>query len=244
MKVFPNRALGLALFAMLLALQRVSAVEVPTLQNHITDLTGVLSATDKASLEQTLEAYDKQTTNQFVVLIISSLEGESLEEFAMRVAEHNRIGKRGSDNGLLFLVVVQDRKMRFEVGYGLEGQLTDALTSVIIRDVVAPSFRSGDYAAGITSGMNAAIQAVSGTFVAPERQEASHEDGGSPIGLIIFIIIFILFFRNSRKGRGSGMWFIGGSGFGGGGFGGGGFSSGGFSGGGGSFGGGGSSGSW
>lgn len=223
-----------------------AAAEVPRLDRYVTDQAGVLSESERSGLEQQLRAFEERTGNQFVVLIVSSLDGESLEEYSLAVAEQNRVGQKGKDNGLLFLVAVNDRKMRFEVGYGLEGDLTDAITSAIIRQIVAPEFRSGAYGQGVTKGMQAAMQAVAGELTLPETDEPASEEDGNPSGLFVFalfVFFYILSMRGRRKGKGGGFWYIGGGGFGGsggGGFGGGG----GFSGGGGGFGGGGSSGSW
>lgn len=236
----------LLLLAVVVPATALAQLEVPTLTTYLTDEAGVIDGGSRDKIEQLLQSYDQSTSNQFVVLVVNSLEGESIEDYSIRVAEKNKIGRSGDDNGLLFVVAVQDRKMRFEVGYGLEPVLTDAMTSTIIREVIAPEFRNGNFAQGIYSGMQAAIQAASGEFKASEAQ--SRDDEKSGVGGIVKVIVFliILFFLfKGRRGRGSGIWFIGGPGGfggGGGGFGGGGFS--GFSGGGGSFGGGGSSGSW
>ncbi|MBN1447493.1 MAG: TPM domain-containing protein [Bacteroidetes bacterium] len=241
------RSLSLLILFLVWTLPAV-ALEPPELRRYVTDLAGVLSSGDADQIERMLEQYDRSSSSQFLVLIIPTLEGESLEDYSLRVVEKNRIGREGSDNGLLLLVAVNDRKMRFEVGYGLEPVLTDALTSVIISDVIAPRFRNGDYANGIYAGMQAAIQAASGEFTISETAgRPKEEKEGNLFGLIIFLVIMFIIFRGNRRGgRGGGIWFIGGpfsgGGFGGGGFGGGSF--GGFSGGGGSFGGGGSSGGW
>ncbi len=235
---------------LLVSTMPASALDPPELQRYVTDLAGVLSSGDVDRIEQLLRQYDEATSNQFIVLVVPSLEGESLEDFSMRVAEKNRIGQKGKDNGLLLLVAVNDRKMRFEVGYGLEPVLTDAATSLIISDMLAPQFRSGNYAQGIYDGMQTAIKISTGEFSVSERssRRQSKGKGGSRVGLIIFIVIVFLITRGKkgRGGRGGGMWYIGGSGFGGGGggFGGGGGGFSGFSGGGGGFGGGGSSGGW
>lgn len=242
----PLRALLVA-GALLLAGTRALAFDPPTLTRHVTDLAGVMSPAAVDALDRTLAGYEQGTSSQFVVLVVPSLDGGSIEDAALAVAEKNRIGRAGSDNGLLLLVAVSDRKLRFEVGYGLEPVLTDALTSVIIRDVIAPRFASGDFDAGITAGMQAAMQAAGGEFTAPAP--VREKKRGMPIGVVIFLIILFIVLRKGgrRGGRGGGIFIIPG-GFGGGGFGGGGFSGGGgfggFSGGGGSFGGGGSSGSW
>lgn len=243
----PLRALLVA-GALLLAGTRALAFDPPQLTRYVTDLAGVMSPAAVDALDRTLAGYAQSTSSQFVVLVVPSLDGGSIEDAALAVAEKNKIGREGKDNGLLLLVAVNDRKLRFEVGYGLEPVLTDALTSVIIRDVIAPRFRDGDYDAGITAGMQAAIQAAGGEFTAPEPVREKKKRG-MPIGVIIFLIILFIVLRKGgrRGGRGGGIFIIPG-GFGGGGFGGGGFSGGGgfggFSGGGGSFGGGGSSGSW
>lgn len=244
-----NRVRILALVFLLLgSTLPAAALEPPELRRYVTDLAGVLSSGDIDRIEQLLQQYNQSTSNQFVVLILPALEGESLEDFSMRVAEKNRIGKKGEDNGLLFLVVVNDRKMRFEVGYGLEPVLTDAATSLIISDMVAPQFRSGNYAQGIYDGMNTAIKIATGEFAVSEQstRRQKKDKGSNFTGLIIFLVIMYIMIKGSkgRGGRGGGMWLIGGSGFGGGGFGGGGGGFSGFSGGGGGFGGGGSSGSW
>ena len=245
-----HTALCVLISVLVLAGMRVHAQDAITVTRYVTDRAGVLGESAEAELESRLRAYDEQTSSQFVVVILSDLEGEGIEDAAMRIAEANRIGVKGRDNGLLFLVAIGDRKMRFEVGYGLEGVLTDALTSAIIREIVAPRFRDGDYAAGIIAGMDAAMRAARGEFQPTERKSARKDKKlniGSVIFFIIILFVIIRRIRGGRGGRGGGLWIIptpfggfgGGSGFssGGGGFGG-------FSGGGGSFGGGGSSGDW
>ncbi|MDH7515191.1 MAG: TPM domain-containing protein [Bacteroidota bacterium] len=220
---------------------------IPRLQKYVTDLAGVLSPSFAEELDRRLAEYDRSTSNQFVVLVLPSLEGESIEDVALRTAELNGIGRKGRDNGLLFLIAAQDRKMRIEVGYGLEGVVTDALTSSIIRNVAAPKFREGDFDGGIGAAMEALMQAARGEYRPVEEKPAVKERGGRTI-VFVFFVLFILLSIMRRK-RGGVFWFIwpfggfSGGGFSGGGFTGGGFS-GGFSGGGGGFGGGGSSGSW
>ncbi len=236
--------------ALILTTQTLAALEAPALRTRVTDPAGVLSSSDRGRLEQKLAAYEQSTGNQFVVLIVSSLEGESIEDYSMKVAEANKIGQKGTDNGLLLLIAIQDRKLRFEVGYGLEGVLTDALTSVIIREVIAPQFKRGNYAQGISDGIDAAIKAVSGEFTPPETRSPKKRSKGVSFGGIVMFIIIIVVVSLLRRRGGGGFWFIGGLPGGGwgsssgdswggdsGGFGG-------FDGGGGSFGGGGSSGDW
>lgn len=245
---YPGRILALILLILGVA-SPSAALEPPKLTRYVTDLAGVLAPGDLDHIEQLLRQYEESTSNQFVVLVVPSLEGESLEEFSIRVVEKNLVGQKGKDNGLLFLVAVNDRKVRFEVGYGLEGVLTDAATSLIISEMVAPQFRSGNYAQGIYDGMQTAIKISTGEFTVSERSQRRQkkDKDGNFVGLIIFLVIMYIIIKGNkgRGGRGGGVWFIGGpfGGSGGGGFGGGGGFSG-FSGGGGGFGGGGSSGSW
>ncbi len=238
-----------------------AGVDVPLLTRRVTDLVGILTNEQIASLEYKLKKFEDETSNQIAVLIIPSLEGEDLEDFSIRVAEKNKLGQKGGNNGVLFLIVVQDRKMRLEVGYGLEGALPDALCDQILRNVVRPKFRQGDYYGGINAGIDAIISATKGEFKADPRKRPE-TSVGTIIALIIIGLIFLAFFGSLLSGvrhysiRSGGhdstlfwLWLLGsmserkrgGSGWGGwtsGGFGGG------WSGGGGSFGGGGASSSW
>jgi uncharacterized protein len=210
------------------------------------DEANVLSPGTVAQLEQILKAERDSTSNQIAILIVPSLEGEDINGFGIRVAEKWKAGDAKKDNGVIFIVAIQDRKMRIEVGQGLEGVLTDALSSRINRNEVAPNFRQGNYDAGIMAGTMAIIQAIKGQYVntdPPQRKRG----GKSPWGTLIFIIILIIIM--SRRGGGGGMggyWAAGmaGSLLGGGGRSSGSWDSGSDFGGGGGFGGGGSSDSW
>jgi len=225
-------------------------VELPTLKYLATDLTNTLSPDDITNLNRELSYFQDSTSNQLVFLMIPTLNGDAIEEYANQVALKNKIGTKKNDNGILFLVVKNDRKIRIEVGYGLEGALPDAITSSIIRNEILPLFKENNYSAGVLAGVTSIIKATSGEYKGdtPKRRGKSGK-----LNLIIpflIIIIFSFFFRGRRSrgiflgGGGFGGGFGGSSGFGGfgGGSSGGGF--GGFSGGGGSFGGGGASGSW
>ena len=246
------------LLLVLLAGPGMAALRIPPPPDRrVNDYAGVLSAADRDRLEQKLIAGEAGSRNQIVVAIFRSLQGESLEDYSIRLAQAWRIGQKGLDNGVIFLVFLDDRKTRIEVGYGLEGNLTDAISSSILRDVVAPRFREGRIADGIGAGLDAIERAIAGTYVRPpaaDRGKRAGEIGARELLALAFVLFLIFAIVQSRmqtnavrrrgwtgSSRGWGGPFIGG-GFGGGGFGGG--SSGGFSGGGGSFGGGGSSGSW
>ncbi|NOS94300.1 MAG: TPM domain-containing protein [Cyclobacteriaceae bacterium] len=204
----------------------------------------VLSPSTVAQLEQVLKAERDSTSNQIAILIVPTLDGEDIEGFGIRVAEAWKAGSKENDNGVIFIIAIQERKMRIEVGQGLEGVLTDALSSRINRNEVAPQFRQGNYDAGVAAGTMAIIQAIKGTYKGDGPVRRSKRGGKSPLTTIIIIIIIIIIM--SRRGGGAGGYWAAGSLLGGG-FGGGGSSSwdnGSDYGGGGSFGGGGSSDSW
>jgi uncharacterized protein len=227
--------------------------DYPVLEKYATDLTNTLSGSEIGDLNSTLKSFDDSTSNQIVFLMIPSLNGGSLEDFTVQTALKNKIGSKKNNNGVLFFVAKDDRKMRIEVGYGLEGPLPDALASSILRNEVKPFFKQDDYYGGITAGLNAIIAATKGEYKA-DKKDKNGKGKSFPfffIAMLIFII-FSIFRRGGGKGGGGGLlpWIIlgslGSSGRGSGGWGSGGGSGGfgGFSGGGGSFGGGGSSGSW
>ncbi|MBI3219290.1 MAG: TPM domain-containing protein [Bacteroidetes bacterium] len=206
----------------------------------------VLSPSAVAQLEQILKAERDSTSNQIAILIVPTLEGEDIDGFGIRVAEAWKAGSKENDNGVIFIIAIQERKMRIEVGQGLEGVLTDALSSRINRNEVAPQFRQGNYDAGVTAGTVAIIQAIKGTYKGDGPPARRKRGGRSPLTTIIIIIIIIIIMSRRKGGGGAGGYWAAGSLLGGG-FGGGSSSSwGGGSdyGGGGSFGGGGSSDSW
>lgn len=232
------------LFVLLLILsQFVYSLNVPKLRSRINDYAAILNPTEEKDLERLLENAENKTTSQFVLLTIPTLEGEVLEDFSIRVAETWKIGQREFDNGVILLISMAEKKIRIEVGYGLESILTDAKCGYIIRNIIVPSFKKGDYYGGISQGLKSITGIVNREFdISPEelkRFKKSKKKSHFPIGLIIFIIIILLGLFRGGKGRGGSIFWGGGFGGGSGGFGGGGFS-----GGGGSFGGGGSSGGW
>ena len=230
---------------------------VPTLTSYVTDETGTLTSQESGALEARLKTYEDTTSNQIVVLVVNSVPGADVFSYSMSVAEKNKVGQKGKDNGIIFLVDVGDHKTWFQVGYGLEGVVTDAYASYISNEIVVPEFRSGDYYTGIDKGITALQSLIAGTFHADvNRRDRNPLRGVNPFFFFIFLVpLFRLLFwsrrysATSRGVRRSGMFFPPFGGFGGGGFGGfgsgGGFGGGGgFSGGGGSFGGGGAGGSW
>jgi len=261
--------------ALLLLASTARALSVPPAPRQwFTDTAGVVDASAASALNEKLRNFEAERGTQFLIYIFPSLEEESLEDFTIRCATAWKVGNKKYDNGLILFVFIKERKVRIEVGYGLEGTVTDAISSRVIRDDVAPHFRGGDYAAGLNAAADHLIALISGKEPAVEPSSpgarpsgSSSSSGGSSEnsipGVVILLIIFAIFilprlFMSRRGARSSGcggcfwpLMFLGGGGrgvtFGSGGFGGGGGwggGGGGFSGGGGSFGGGGASGGW
>jgi uncharacterized protein len=248
---------------------RGSAAEVPALAGRVNDHAQILAAATREQLTRKLAAYEQSTGHQLALLTIPTLDGDPIEDFSIRVVEAWKLGKKDRDDGILLLVVSGDRKVRIEVGYGLEGDLPDAAAGRIIREVVAPHFRRGDYDTGISAAVDAILASTGGealavgdTAVTKGQQRAVPRTKTAPVGVfgwigwllstlfklaffgvfVVIVIVLVIINLLGGGGRSRGL-FVGGGGFGsgGGGFGGGG---GGFGGGGGSFGGGGASGDW
>jgi uncharacterized protein len=230
----------------------------PRPTRYVTDRAGVLSGGGAEALNSRLEEFEKETSNQILVWVERRVpENFTLEEFTVEAARKWGAGQKGRNNGAVLFVFVDDRKMRIEVGYGLEGVLPDAVAHRIQEEEILPRFRSGDYPGGIEAGVTAMIAATKGeyhgtgsTVASRSRRRGSSVSGCLSPFLFLLFFLFIPLLRLSRwRTYGSRGWRSGGGGWGGfGGFGGGGSGGGGggggFSGGGGSFGGGGSSGSW
>ncbi|WP_457089102.1 TPM domain-containing protein [Microvirga sp. P5_D2] len=231
----------------------------PALTGRVVDAANILKSEERAALEAKLKAYEDKTSDQVVVATVTSLDGTSVEDYANRLFRHWQLGQKKNNNGALLLVAPNERKLRIEVGYGLEGALTDALSKVIITTAIAPQFQKGNFAGGIDAGVDAMLSILTGDAEEWQRRAEVREDNSTSFDpAIAFIILMILFFlisrmmrgaqssRGIRRRRGS-PWIVttgSGGGWSGGGGGWSGGSGGGFSGGGGSSGGGGASGSW
>lgn len=226
---------------------------------YFNDNAGIVSAEVASRLNHRLEDFERETTNQILVAIYPKLpDGTFLEDYTIKTAEFWGTGQKKAQNGLILFVFVNDRKMRIEVGKGLESVVPDGLAGTIIRQEIEPSFKSADYTVGLERGLDAIFQATKGEYHGvglTHAEEASHTGLTLPLWIIIaFIIVFFIWSNMGdtvfqRSGR-SVMWgalnlaLSASSGRGGGGYSGGSFGGGGYSGGGGSFGGGGASGSW
>lgn len=254
MKKLPVFSL-MTVLLLILAADVAMALEVPGLQGRINDYGNVLSSSAAADLEAYLAAVEQSSGAQIALLTLNSLEGEDLEAFSLKVAETWELGDKEEENGVLLLVAMAEKKIRIEAGYGVEGVLTDATSGYIIREVIAPEFRRGNFEAGIAEGLKTIGSVVAGEVVvdlqAVARSEESEDSSSGIIFFIIFIFIFVIgrmgrYRRYRRRGMSPmGAFFLG-SMLGGSSRGGssGGFGGGGFSGGGGGFGGGGASGGW
>lgn len=231
------------------------ALEVPALSGRVNDYGDMISPQVERTIDSMLTQLEASDSTQIVVLTVPSLEGDSLEDFSIRAAEKYGIGQQGKDNGALLLVSKGDRTMRIEVGYGLEGVLTDVLSGQIIDNVITPAFKQGRFDDGFLLGTTAMVKAAKGEFKGSGLKREQRDNGGSSIFKLLFLLFFLPIwafgFMGRRSGRGSGILpllflgsMLGGGGRSSGGFGGGGFGGGGFSGGGGGFGGGGASGGW
>jgi len=152
------------------------AQDVPYLGGRVNDTAHMLSAATITELETALKAYEDSTTNQLVVLTIESLGESTIEEYSLKVAQTWKLGKKGVDNGALLCIAKDDRKIRIEVGYGLEASLTDALTSFIIRTKITPRFKEQDFNAGVREGVYAMIAGADGTLEMTEGSSESAEE--------------------------------------------------------------------
>jgi uncharacterized protein len=183
-------------------------VPVPPLRARVTDAADLLPPEAEARLEAQLAGFERETTHQVAVLTLGTTGGEPIEAFALRVAESWKLGQKDLDNGLLLVVAAQDRRIRVEVGYGLEGAVPDAVSKRVIEDVMVPRFRAGDAAGGIEAGVAALLRAARGEIVATERRPARggapHED---PFAALLFAVGFgtaasaLLFGRALRRAR-------------------------------------------
>ena len=157
------------------------ALDVPYLTGRVVDNGEILSAATRQNLEQTLKAHEERSGDQIAVLTLPSLEGDSVEEFSTRVFDTWKLGRKGKDNGVLMVIAVKDRRMRIEVGYGLEGTLTDVAASRIIRNIMTPRFKNGDYDGGVTEGVNAVVAQFEGrgdaNSAAPDEKASSAASG-------------------------------------------------------------------
>ncbi|MGY2050625.1 TPM domain-containing protein [Methylobacterium sp. JK268] len=252
-------ALRLSIAVLILALATAAALAAdlsfPPLTGRVVDAAGLLTAQQRADLDAKLKAHEDRTSDQVVVATVPGLQDTTIEDYANQLFRAWKLGQAKTNNGVLLLVAPKERKVRIEVGYGLEGALTDALSKVLIASAIAPRFKTGDFAGGINAGVDGILSILAGDAQEWQRKPQVRSDEVDPAQVVLFIAFFLLvvfvLWRMNRAGRGglvvlpgpgSGGWSGGTSGGWSGGASGG-FGDG-FSGGGGSSGGGGASGDW
>lgn len=169
---------------------------VPVLTARVMDLTGTLANERKVALEAKLAAFERGNGSQIAVLIVPTVQPEGIEQYALRVVESWKLGRQGVDDGALLLVAKDDRKLRIEVGYGLEGALNDAVAKRIISEVIGPRFRQGDFAGGIDAGVDAMIRVIQGEALPTPRAEGGRRAGfGDRFETVLFfgfILVFVV----------------------------------------------------
>lgn len=185
------------ILALLVFAASALALEPPALSGRVNDLAGMLSPAVREQLEQQLAGLEKSDSTQLVVLTIPSLAGENIEDFSIRVAEKWKIGQKGLDNGAILLISKAERRIRIEVGRGLEGKLTDLISGRIIRSDIAPKFKSGDFDGGVTAGITSIIAVVKGEYTAPlnhDLNKGAKGKGYPPLPtLLIFLAVAMVF---------------------------------------------------
>ncbi len=209
-----RRGALLLLVAALAAAAPAAARDVPVLTGRVNDTAGMLPGAARESVEARLAELEKSTGAQVAVLTIASLEGEPLEDYALKVAQTWGLGRKGVDDGALLLVARDDRKMRIEVGYGLEAKLTDVACKRILDDVVRPAFRDGDFGRGVSAGVDAIAGTIEGKDVLPPAGAASARRAADAplaarlLGTLVFVVVIGVFSFVALFGKGCMSWFL------------------------------------
>ncbi len=181
-----KKCLFLAIFFFLCLPFTAYGLDVPRLQGYVNDYAGMISPSVKSKIEEDLRAFEQSDSTQIVILTIPSLEGEDIEEFGIKVGDTWKIGQKDKDNGAILIVSKQERRIRIEVGRGLEGKLTDLMSGRIIDGVIKPRFKEGDFDGGFIAGVSSMIDATRGEFRA-ERRPVQERQKGVPSFLTIFL---------------------------------------------------------
>lgn len=200
--------LGWLLALALLCFAVQAELAVPALSARVTDLAGALGEPERAALEQRLAEFEQTRGAQVAVLVVPSTEGEAIEQYALRVAEAWRLGRAGVDDGALLLVAIEDRRIRIEVGYGLEGALTDAAANRIIDEFIVPQMRAGDYAAGVRVGVERMLDVIAGEPLPPPADPGT-EAADNPYLFALFAAFFFAVFFGGRGRRRKGRALLG-----------------------------------
>jgi uncharacterized protein len=192
---------GFSIILLLLSLTVQAAPQFPPLSGRVVDEAGLLSAQTESTLSGRLAGFEQNSGTQVVVVTLKSLQGYSIEEYGYQLGRHWGIGQKGENNGVLFIVAPNERKVRVEVGYGLEGVLTDAISHSIIQNAVLPNFKANDYARGIVQGADAILLALGGQYKeAPpqtRREKPSTGDDSGPYAMLFFVAFILGEFLNN-----------------------------------------------
>ena len=186
---------GAAALVLALAAHAQDPIAVPKLAARVTDQTGTLSAAQRDALEAKLRAFEEAKGSQVAVLLVPTVGSETIEEFAGRVADSWQLGRKGVDDGVLFVVAMQERRMRIHTGRGVQGTLTDALSKRIVAEIVAPHFRANDFPGGIQAGVDAILKAIEGEGLpapAERRPGAQRGDAASSYANFLFLGFFLV----------------------------------------------------
>jgi len=184
-----------------------SAQDIPARPNPpklVNDFAGVLSPDQVQQLERQLVAYDDSTSNQVAVVLVKTLNDYPIEEYGLKLIRSWGVGNKKTNNGVIIIAAIEDRKIRIEVGYGLEGAIPDITCNHIIQNDIAPNFRSGDYYDGLLQAAGSIIKAAAGEYQAPANYRKKKGGSAIPFGSIIIIIILVVIFGGRNRGGGGG----------------------------------------
>lgn len=202
----------LLLTAALLALGAFADVPVPSLTARVTDLTGTLTRAQQAALEQKLQQFEAEKGSQVAVLMVPTSEPETIEQYSIRVVEQWKLGRKGTDDGALLIIAKDDHTVRIEVGYGIEGVLTDAISSRIIREDIIPRFKEGNFFGGVDAGIDRIMSVIRGEALPPPKH-ASSEGAEAIRRLLPAILVLTVVLGGALRaflGRGAGAVVTGG----------------------------------
>lgn len=192
--------------AMMVLVTRVfAATHIPAPTGHVNDFAGVLNSAEKKSLEETLVAYKESSKNEIAIVLIRSLDGDTVEDVAVRTFKEWKIGDKEKDNGVLFLAAIEDRKMRIEVGYGAEPFLTDGEAGQILRDAVTPSFREGKYGQGVSR----AVAAIEKELSQPAQESAESAPASKPFPIPLSVLVLFFIYVCAFMARSKSVWLGG-----------------------------------
>ena len=175
------------------ALEALAEVPVPALKARVTDLTGTLSAEQKSTLEQRIAAFEAKKGSQLALLMLPTTKPEEIEQYSIRVAEAWKIGRKGTDDGVILIVAKDDRRLRIEVGYGLEGAIPDGVANRVISETITPRFKAGDFYGGISAGVDQLIRLVEGEKLPPPSSQQSRQSSAQGIDFMQWIVPAIFF---------------------------------------------------